>query len=128
MNEGQRTIATVLAVVAVLLGFNLIVRGSPEAMARVATGPVQPTVVAGERHLAGQNLDRIWRWWSDGTVDASMVFTQFGQNCSIPLNCGPTQVIPVPCPADVNDDLSVNVLDLIDLLLVFGSACPVAEG
>ncbi len=35
-----------------------------------------------------------------------------------------SEAIPPPCPADVNDDLSVNVLDLIDLLLVFGAECP----
>ncbi len=38
--------------------------------------------------------------------------------------CGPVPVIPPPCPADVNEDLSVNVLDLIELLLAFGTACP----
>ncbi len=38
--------------------------------------------------------------------------------------CGPVQVIPPPCPGDVNDDLSVNVLDLIDVLLAFGTSCP----
>ena len=35
-----------------------------------------------------------------------------------------SEAIPPPCPADVNEDLSVNVLDLIDLLLAFGTACP----
>ncbi len=29
-----------------------------------------------------------------------------------------------PCPEDVNGDGTVNVLDLIDLLLSFGQACP----
>jgi len=28
------------------------------------------------------------------------------------------------CPTDINDDGVTNVLDLIDLLLVFGTACP----
>ena len=29
-----------------------------------------------------------------------------------------------PCPEDTNNDGMVNVLDLIDLLLAFGTACP----
>ncbi len=32
--------------------------------------------------------------------------------------------IVAPCPEDVNNDLSVNVLDLIDVLLAFGTVCP----
>jgi len=28
------------------------------------------------------------------------------------------------CPEDVNGDGSINVLDLIDLLLLFGTTCP----
>ena len=28
------------------------------------------------------------------------------------------------CPTDINDDGVTNVLDLIDLLLAFGAACP----
>ena len=60
-----------------------------------------------------------------------MMWVNFAPNpvlCDVQLQCGPVPIIPPLCPADVNDDLSVNVLDLIDLLLVFGSACPVAEG
>ncbi len=29
-----------------------------------------------------------------------------------------------PCPQDINGDGVTNVLDLIDLLLAFGTACP----
>ncbi len=29
-----------------------------------------------------------------------------------------------PCPEDINQDGAVNVLDLIALLLAFGTACP----
>ncbi len=31
---------------------------------------------------------------------------------------------PNPCPTDINGDGVTNVLDLIDLLLQFGQACP----
>ena len=39
---------------------------------------------------------------------------------------GVTEVVrgEVPCPTDVNGDGVTNVLDLIDLLLAFGAACP----
>ncbi len=46
MNTGQRTVAGMLAVVAVMLGLNLIVRGSPSAVAQ-GPRPQQPTIVAG---------------------------------------------------------------------------------
>ncbi len=37
---------------------------------------------------------------------------------------GPAQVHPkTPARTDINGDGSVNVLDLIDLLLAFGTAC-----
>ncbi len=35
-----------------------------------------------------------------------------------------TVTVVDPCPTDVNGDGSVDVLDLIDLLLAFGTACP----
>ena len=31
---------------------------------------------------------------------------------------------PSPRPTDINGDGTINVLDLIDLLLAFGTACP----
>ncbi len=31
---------------------------------------------------------------------------------------------PDPCPTDINGDGVTNVLDLIDVLLAFGQACP----
>lgn len=45
MTKGQRTIVSLLAIVAVLLGLNFIVRGSTSAKAQVATGPVQPSAI-----------------------------------------------------------------------------------
>ncbi len=43
------------------------------------------------------------------------------------LRCGgdrPVSIIPLPCPEDITADGAVNVLDLIALLLAFGTACP----
>ena len=51
---------------------------------------------------------------------------QGGFGCDVLESCGPVPLIPPPCPADVNEDLTVNVLDLIELLLAFGSTCPAA--
>ena len=68
----------------------------------------------------------LFRAWNNGDVDHSWLLFNSGNpgaNCEVLQECGPVPVIPPPCPADVNDDLSVNVLDLIDLLLVFGSTC-----
>ncbi len=36
----------------------------------------------------------------------------------------PSPKKPDPCPTDTNDDGVTNVLDLIELLLAFGTACP----
>ncbi len=41
-----------------------------------------------------------------------------------PIGAGGGAGVPDPCPQDVNGDGSVNVLDLIDLLLEFGTPCP----
>ena len=48
MNNGQRTVTTLLAVVAVMLTLNLIVTGSPPAEGQVAAGPVQPKVLSAQ--------------------------------------------------------------------------------
>ncbi len=40
------------------------------------------------------------------------------------LYCPPPSPKPNPCPTDINGDGVTNVLDLIDLLLAFGVACP----
>jgi len=60
----------------------------------------------------------------DNTPDQiSGTFTDDGGNsllyCAPP---GPKK--PDPCPTDINGDGVTNVLDLIDLLLAFGAACP----
>ena len=90
MTSGQRNVAVMLAVVAVMLGLNLIVRGSPTA---VAAPPVpEPTVVAGAVTPTSQVSTATWvyRFWSDGTVDISRV----GHNvCTFSNVCGPPIVV-----------------------------------
>ena len=49
-------------------------------------------------------------------------FTDGGGNSL--LYCAPPIPKPNPCPTDINDDGVTNVLDLIDVLLAFGQACP----
>jgi hypothetical protein len=80
MNTGQRTIATVLALVASLLVLNLVVKGTAPARAgQVATVQAQPTLVDGE-----YDDGLFWRFFSDGTVDV----TSFGWG-TFPANCVP---------------------------------------
>jgi len=136
MTKGQRTIVSLLAAVAVLLGLNLIVGGSTPAAAQVAAGPVQPTVISVSseqiwRATGGTSPSiatrdwRIVRGWSDGQVDVSRATFESEQSCVLlPSSCPPEVFIPGACREDVNSDLTVNVLDLIDLLLAFGTACP----
>ena len=119
-------IASLLAVIAVLLGLNLIVKGSPQARAdRMATaGPAAPTPVsiAMMPHFDTNddplNTYAIVRLWSDGSVD----YTDAGNGaCAEPSVCaGPTQIIPGTCTADVNHNGEVEVNDLITLLGEWG--------
>ena len=101
MNTGQRTVAGMLAVVAVMLGLNLIVRGSPTAVAqepeiRIFPEPPvpEPTVVAGATLAGGTDLTFVWRFWSDGTVDWSRVaIFGVGPDCDLGSLCGPPIVV-----------------------------------
>ena len=67
MTNGQRAVATMLAVVAVMLGLNLIVRGSPTAVAaQVASAPMVPVpvwvvIVAAAFPVT---VMTVWTWWS----------------------------------------------------------------
>ena len=47
MTKRRMTITTLLAVIAVLLGLNLLVRGSPSSEAQTEEGPVTRRVVGG---------------------------------------------------------------------------------
>ena len=59
----------------------------------------------------------------DNTPDQIQgTFTDGGGNSL--LYCPPPIPKLDPCPTDINNDGVTNVLDLIDLLLAFGQACP----
>ena len=59
----------------------------------------------------------------DNTPDQINGFFTDGGGNSL-LYCAPAIAKPEPCPTDTNDDGVTNVLDLIQLLLAFGTSCP----
>ena len=129
MTNAQRTVTTMLAVVAVMLGLNLIVRGSPPALAggQTAAGPVQPVPVAlamtPQFSSQGQptNTFSIVRLWNDGAVDLTRVSVPTFSCTSPIVSCGPPEpVIPGSCMADVDRDGDVAVPDLLTLLAAWG--------
>ncbi len=95
MTKGQRTIATLLAVVAVLLGLNLLT-DPPEAEAQ---GPPErrTAVVSGVAFTeSNSNTYRVWRFWSDGAIDSTFVGIG-GKGCNVFQEpCGPVEIIPPP--------------------------------
>ncbi len=97
MNNGQRTVAGMLAVVAVLLGLNLIVRGSPTAVAQGRPQLPMPVSLTVARDRDGiEPRFRLFRLWSDGAVDMTFVLVG-GQNpnfCDDLIECGPVSIIP----------------------------------
>ena len=84
MTNGQRNITTLLAVIAVLLGLNMLVRGSPSVEAQMTGGPTEPTAVSIAAMNFPTNPDnwRVFRLWSDGSVDGS--FVDFTSGTSAP--------------------------------------------
>ncbi len=90
MNTGPTTVTTMLAVVAGMLGLNLIVRGSPTA---VAVPPVpEPTVVAGATLFIDASAVFVTRFWSDGRVDLSRI-REVNELCNFQTVCGPPFVV-----------------------------------
>ncbi len=72
MTNGQRTVTSLLAVVAVLLGINLIVNLPPEAVAQDQfefefEAARTPHVIQVETATAG----RVYRLWSDGVIEVA---------------------------------------------------------
>ena len=71
MTKGQRTVVSLLAVVAVLLGLNLIVGGSTPAAAQ-AQGMGRPANVLDFTVLTdGFGFVTAFRLWSDGTIEGN---------------------------------------------------------
>ncbi len=71
MTNGQRTVTSMLAVVAVMLGLNLIVKGSPTAVAQepeIRIFPEPPVrLVAAFGTFTATNFNV--RLWSDGVIE-----------------------------------------------------------
>ena len=137
MTKGQTTTTTLLSIIAVLLGLNMLVRGSPSAEAQGTSGPAERTVVAGAvafpaiaRGGNSTQFSRVallLRFWSDGSVDGTRVHSD-GQTggCSgpAPTVCNePITLIPPSCPADINRDRDVGIGDMLEVFAQWGP-CP----
>ena len=96
MTKGQRTIVALLAVVAVLLGLNLL--SDPPEVAAQAGGPVRLVSVTVEKGPGHLRKYRVFRGWSDGSIDVT--WTEFarptptGNECLIVNQCGPVTITP----------------------------------
>lgn len=130
MPKGHRTVASLLAVIAVLLGLNLTAKEAPAAEAGPAqpAGPTEPHIVSITATTAngiGGPENNLYRLWSDGAVDMWRVLPNSqapptwhnfltGEEGSsawwgwVPL--GPVQ------RADLNADGCVDVEDFLSLL------------
>lgn len=69
MNRGQTTVTTLLAVVTVLLGLNLIVKTSPAAVGQEDERPPYVTGIAWRQASKGSSVQHLYRTWSDGRLE-----------------------------------------------------------
>ena len=135
MRSQARPTPVLLAIIAVLLAVNLIVNLPPQEAAaqhlntaraaQIAAGPATPVPLSISAVQSGSGFrSKVYRLWSDGSVDVSGFTYSSADDCEPNNQCGPVQIIPAPCPADVTADGAVDVLDVIELLLAFGTTCP----
>jgi hypothetical protein len=116
----SRTVASLLAVIVVLLGLDLIARGS-SAVYGAPTGPAPPTVVGLAATTQGSPgpANLVYRLWSDGAVDVSAVAGV--QPCAPFLTCGPFNVIKGgSCAADLTHNGAVEIGDFLEVLGQWG--------
>ena len=91
------------------------------------SGPDAPTVVASstEQMLsesgAPTNGWRVWRTWSDGSIDVSRVSFDGATGCEVIGVC--TRCVAGDCPSDVNGDGAIDAEDLANVLGAWGD-CP----
>ena len=120
MTTTNRTITTLLAVIAVLLGLNLIVKASPAAVGQ-AEGPCQAVPVSvAVTDLGGSTTLCIVRLWSDGMVDRKIIRYESVNACDVNLDCNVITTIPGTCTADSTRDGQVDSADFLQLLAEFG--------
>jgi hypothetical protein len=62
---------------------------------------------------------RLFRQWSDGSVDCFRITFENAGSCEIMDMCS-VQVYPPSCPGDVNHDGNIETDDLLDLLGAWG--------
>ena len=128
------TTTALLAVIAVLLGLNLIAKSSPAAVGQAEAGPVQPVPVAIAAQQAfninagGTDVWRVFRLWSDGAVDAKQLdWTISPVNVCSPqtdvIDCPVVPIIPGSCTADVTRNGEVEITDFLEVLGQWGP-CP----
>ncbi len=119
MNRGQRTVASLLAVVAVLLGLN-IVRSAPPAWGQAPAGttPTPTMVNVAPVYSPAASVVFVFRGWSDGAVDVTSMDWDFG--CSPEASCIATPLIPGSCTADANRNGEVEINDLLTMLGQWG--------
>ncbi len=120
----HRTIASLLAMVAVLLALNLVVKGSAAALGQRQAGPPpDPVLVNGTvTHVvqpAGGIFTTMYRFWSDGVVDATSLNTF---TCNPNVTCGPNAFMGPLCAgrADVDRDGEVGINDFLEVLGQWG--------
>lgn len=118
----RRVIAAALVVIAATMVVNTIGRTERIAEAQIVTGPVEPTVVAGHViAFSGSAIRDVWRFWSDGAVDATRAT---GVGCTgVPDVCGTFQILPGSCASDITRNGSVEFQDLLGVLNDWGP-CP----
>ncbi len=83
--------------------------------------------MAGERKFSGQYSRTNVAMTASLFMRSMLSPTDLSGGGNSLLYCPPPPLpipIPDPCPTDTNDDGVTNVLDLIDVLLAFGTACP----
>ena len=124
---GKKLTHTLLSACAVLLALNLV-RGEPWAVGQVAqVGPAMPSVVAAGVHQViyttgvGHRATRVYRVWSDGSIDETLVEHSSVSSCNVTDVCGPLTILPATCTtADLDHNAQVDISDLLGLLAFWG--------
>lgn len=130
MNKGQKLIASLLALSAVLLTLNFA-DGQAEAQNRV---PVVPTVVGIsttqviQKAAGGVPFWRVFRAWSDGTIDHTRVQFLTPSQCSFNDVCGPAIILPGTPGTSIGDLNGDGCVDAFDLSILLAGWCSVAGG
>ena len=122
MSHSQQLIPFAFGAVIVLLAANLLAGTRRPAEAGVASGPTVPYVVQISAINVLDTSDRIYRFWSDGTVDVN--FVQHQNPGQLPPTVIWWGVVPLETGqrADLNLDGCIDSFDLNILLADWCSA------